>query len=91
MKYVKLIVEKDGVEMVLPVIFPNALVHSVVAEKLKEAALEHWPSHNVTVESAGDIRLEKFYVGGKSDTLGVKSLREDPEEILFCDVKQFRF
>lgn len=91
MKYVKLIVEKDGVEMVVPVIFPNLMVHAIIGRQIVAAAREHWPRHEIRIESAGDVSIGSLKVGGKSETLNLFSLPEDEEEIQFCDVKAFRF
>ncbi len=86
MKYVMLGVDSsDESTILVPIIFPNLLVHSMVSKKIEELVKEMWPNRNVRVLSAGDISMEDIQVGGKSTTLNLDSHPFDSKFINFID------
>jgi hypothetical protein len=81
MKYVML-KRRLGADMhqLIPIIFPNALVHSDVAEAL--AAALPVP---VEIVSAGSVILNDAVCGGNSESLGLSAEPGDAEIINFND------
>lgn len=65
MKYI-MFQTKDGRK--IPIIFPNFMVHSEVADKLKTIFSL---TNSVKVVSAGEIKISVSNCSGKSETLGV--------------------
>jgi hypothetical protein len=79
MKYVMLKVYKP-VERLVPVIFPDQLVHSVMADALQKVLEQHgWGIS--TVESAGEVTVEASATIGHSESLGVKACESDKRVI----------
>lgn len=88
MKFIKIIVEiQEGTGMVLPVMFPNCLVHKDMAEMVEELCKKYWPkAKRINVVSAGDFDPGKdMQVGGKSTTLNLEASFEDKLHILVND------
>jgi hypothetical protein len=73
MKYVVLLVKKP--EFKVPIIFPDMLVHSDVADHMKHMLSVQHKFDDVEVFSAGFIENGKCY--GKSTSLGVESHESD--------------
>lgn len=73
MKYIMLRTEDD---MLVPVIFPNWMVHSIVTKYVKHM-LNSAHQFRSEVVSAGDIYFTHVNCSGKSETLGVQSLPGD--------------
>lgn len=71
MKYIMLSTEFTGVTKLVPIIFPDFLVHSMVADAIKPLI-----SGSVVV-SAGDIQMGVYNCSGASETLGVESKESD--------------
>jgi hypothetical protein len=76
MKYIMFQTE-DGRK--IPIIFPNFMVHSMVAERLKDivSAMDSNPK----IVSAGEIKLTVQNCNGKSDTLKVGVRKGDAKLI----------
>lgn len=71
MKYVMFETMIAGVARNIPIIFPEEMVHSIVAEAMERAFIEHgWKT---CVVSAGELTVEAADVEGKSETLSVLS------------------
>lgn len=68
------------VRRVVPVIFPDALCHDIVAKAFAQALEEHnW--RPVEVVSAGEILMSVHDVEGDSETLKTKSREQDADII----------
>lgn len=79
MKYVMLEITLAGDEaqpFMLPIIFPDKLIHKDMAMSVKKVAWSTWPRCKVNVVSAGEINLGDVECFGSSETLDVES-RED--------------
>lgn len=70
---------ESGVHQLVPVIFPNQLVHQDVFNKIKEL---YEPDGPVEIVSAGDIRLEAVECCGDSETLDVESRDEEDDTLI---------
>lgn len=68
MKYIMFKREQDDLTKLIPIIFPNDLVHADVAKALQETVLK-----NHAIVSAGSISPLNLQAEGHSETLGVKS------------------
>jgi hypothetical protein len=83
-KYVmfKVPLSKDT-EVLIPIIFPDKLVHADVAENLKQTVATSCSCkiEEVTVQSAGEINIDVLECYGKSTTLKVSSDPEDEKVI----------
>jgi len=77
MKYVMFETANRSFVQRIPVIFPNSLVHALVADYTGVALREH--GYDVKVVSAGEIRLASngVHCSGGSSTLGIRSLPSD--------------
>ena len=77
MKYIML---KLSDERLVPVIFPNSLIHSEMANAVQSMLLQ---VHELTCEpvSAGDIQFSDVFCSGKSSTLKLDSRPSDAELI----------
>lgn len=83
MKYVMFAQKAGDLELRLPVIFPNSMVHESVAIAIIRAyAIEGVMLKPV---SAGDYNPFNGSVSGKSETLDLPSHPDDARVILFCD------
>ena len=72
------------VDRFVPVIFPDALVHDIVAKAFIGALRKHgWTG--CKVESAGEIDMAAIQTFGSSETLGVEAREEDAEIITTYD------
>lgn len=87
MKYIVLKVELENeMLMPLPIIFPNSLVHSMVADQLVELCKKCWPGKKITVVTAGDASIKDIALGGRSESLGLNSFPAlDKGMILYGD------
>lgn len=89
MKYVMFDVAhvEDGLVQKIPVIFPNTLVHSMVAEAIKPMLRASFRGTSVEASSAGDVHFSMTDVmcGGKSETLGLDSNAVDAKIIAWND------
>lgn len=74
-----------GIEKLVPVIFPNELVHQLVERYFRLALQRHWPDSTIEAVSAGDCELGFLECSGKSETLGLSSDPEDAEMIRLYD------
>jgi hypothetical protein len=84
-KYIVLQVENpDGVDLELPVIFPDALVHRFVAEAMVHVLRRRHDWVAVPV-SAGSINLHPFSCSGESETLKLKARPQDRDLIAGLD------
>lgn len=82
-KYVMVenLVTKDGVRFLVPVIFPDKLIHADVYASLRPV-MPGWHGQGVKAFSAGKIEhVNVEGLGGESETLGIKSNPEDTRVI----------
>lgn len=76
MKYVMFEIDFAGTKKRVPVMFPDMVVHSLMAEGFADVLIKHgWK--DVKVVSAGECTVYVDNIGGKSDTLGVASAGAD--------------
>lgn len=68
MKYIMFKQEKNGLVELIPVLFPNKLVHKDVADALQQDVLK-----GCSIHSAGSISPLNLIPEGRSETLGVKA------------------
>lgn len=68
MKYIMFKQEQGDLSKLIPVIFPNDLVHADVAKALQQSVLK---GHSIV--SAGSISPLNLEAEGRSETLGVES------------------
>lgn len=81
-KYVQFLVELGQTKFLVPVIFPDKLVHSEVAAAMLKCLSRHFREAVIRTVSAGNINdLDVESVSGKSDTLGLKSDPNDAKVI----------
>ena len=85
MKYVMLEAKLPESKMVvkIPLIFPNALVHSIVADQMVFALLRH--GIEAVPVSAGTASVSQVEIGGNSETLGLSSNPDDKMTIELID------
>lgn len=76
MKYVMLSVEVAGITKMVPIIFPDFMIHEDVAKAVRSILTE---THKFTpkIESAGDIDLGVCECSGRSETLKIESHPRD--------------
>lgn len=76
MKYVMFSIQVADTTKMVPVIFPDFMVHKDIAKAIKTVLVN---VHKFTprIESAGDISLGVCECSGKSETLKVGSSRAD--------------
>lgn len=89
MKYIVLEVSLANIpQLEIPIVFPDILVHAIVAEHQLAACLKHYPGATAKAIAAGDVKFE--WDGprcfGKSESLQLTS-REDVDSNLIrrCD------
>lgn len=63
--------QEDELSKLIPIIFPNDLVHADVAKALQETVLK-----DHTIFSAGSINPLNLKAEGRSETLGIESSSE---------------
>lgn len=81
-KYVMFENHIGGTVVLLPVIFPDKLVHADVYARLK-SIMPGWKAQGVKALSAGTIEhVRTLGVGGESETLGKKSRGEQDHRII---------
>lgn len=68
MKYIMFKREENDLSKLIPIIFPNDLVHADVAKALQESVLK---GHSIV--SAGSISPLNWQAKGRSETLDVRS------------------
>lgn len=78
MKYIIVKVDSSGDSREWPIIFPDNLIHSIMADAMrryfyKEAEAMGHPLPHVETVSAGAISIDVLYVGGKSESLKIES------------------
>lgn len=85
MKYIMLKVSlQDGLTKLVPIIFPDFMVHEDVAEVIKVClAMQH--KMESEVYSAGEITFEEPHCSGKSETLKVDASDADSAIIAMYD------
>lgn len=64
----------------IPIIFPNSLVHKVIASHIRMALCNHF-GDMPRIVSAGECIIEAHTVAGESETLKLKSAPGDMEII----------
>lgn len=85
MKYIVLSHRIGDVIQEIPIIFPENLVHSIVADAMN-AALSHHGFKKVVCDRAGDCIVTECVTGGRSSTLGLEGDKEDHTLIELNDV-----
>lgn len=68
MKYIMFKQQVGDMDKLVPIIFPNDLVHEDVAKALQESVLK-----DHTIVSAGSISLLNLKAEGRSETLNIES------------------
>lgn len=78
MKYIMLEgVNSSNQKQKVPIIFPNFMIHQLVAKYITHALIRDHEFAEVKVVSAGEVNLDVSYTGGESETCKVKALPED--------------
>lgn len=82
MKYVMFEIRHDSIVINVPIMFPDSLVHSLVADEMQRVFKKHrWP--NARVVSAGSVTgIDDVYTSGESETLGVASRGKRDQRII---------
>ncbi len=89
MKYIVMRVQPKNstLTMEVPFLFPELLVHSMIAEHMTAALAAHFPESTIEPISAGFVSSfaaeDECY--GKSDSLKLESRPEDGRLISMCD------
>lgn len=76
----------NELEINLPIIFPDKLVHSVVANHIEEALQFIFPTAFISAKRAGTIDLNANMTYGLSETMGLISGKEDKSIINLIDI-----
>lgn len=76
MKYIMLKVDLPEIAKLVPIIFPDFMVHEDVAAVIG-VVLEDRHKLTATVHSAGDITFEYPMCSGRSETLGLDASNSD--------------
>ena len=84
MKYIMVQVEKP-VRRVIPIIFPNEIVHKLMADAAIGMLRDHHRLNKCKVVGAGEIHIGGVNCGGKSESLKVRSKKSDAQTILGID------
>jgi hypothetical protein len=84
MKYVMLKIEEKEITRLVPVIFPDFIIHSDISSAVR-SVLKKVHNMDSEVHSAGEINLLDCSCYGESSTLKVKSREEDGDVILRYD------
>jgi hypothetical protein len=88
MKYIVMDVKKPGgFHLEVPFVFPDMVVHHMMAQVCKALCEATWPETEVKPVSAGFVSSTAFEdeCYGESETLGLKSRPEDSRLIQMCD------
>ena len=86
MKYIMFEVKGGTLEMRVPVIFPDNMVHKVIADAVEPAVKAHFPKFAVELVSAGTVSsLDLSMVSGGSTTLELSSTKLDGEIMSLYD------
>lgn len=78
MKYIMMRVKHKTFTQYVPIIFPNALVHSLVAKAIKT----HIGMGRAAVVSAGEIQNGKILPGSTSTTLNLSPVLPRDQDII---------
>lgn len=82
MKYVMFKAEFAGMERLVPIIFPDTLVHAMMADHMKALIKESFSvKGTISVVSAGDIDIVGVRTHGKSETLKCAAKQSDARVI----------
>lgn len=83
MKYIMIEVDIDGQKMLIPIIFPKAMIHSLVARSIQHMiGMKHKEWGDTRVVSAGELILRSAPVTqGESETLKLRAKKEDGQTI----------
>lgn len=92
MKYIVMRVKNGGstqtLDLEIPFVFPGIMVHSEMAQRLKPLLVQQYHTVDVEAISAGFINSADFSLScchGKSESLGLKSRKEDSALLKMCD------
>jgi hypothetical protein len=90
MKYVVIeVIMRSGVEMEIPIIFPDLLVHSEVADMLQLKLSQQFKDADIKPISAGflsSLSIDSGCCHGESESLGLKSRgMKDSALVTGCD------
>lgn len=81
MKYIMLEGTIAGVKKRTPIIFPDYMVHKLVAERMIMLLEREHNQDNVNAVSAGEIDVHVYACNGSSETLKLATQSIDPEII----------
>lgn len=84
MKYIMIEVRPDLKDCIIniPVIFPDMLVHKLIADQIKAMMVMEHGWSNIKTVSAGFIRMSDLKCYGKSETLNLDSRPEEDTAII---------
>lgn len=82
MKYIVLRTEVGGLSRDIPVIFPDMMVHSIVADSFITACRLHWAKMKISILSAGEYSVMSKECFGKSESLHVESRGEEDTRLI---------
>lgn len=77
MKYIMFKQQMDDIDKLIPIIFPNDLVHEDVAKALQQSVLE-----DCSIVSAGIINPLNLKAEGGSETLNIESNPEIDSHVI---------
>ncbi len=77
MKYIMFKQQMDDIDKLIPIIFPNDLVHEDVAKALQQSVLE-----DCSIASAGFINPLNLKAEGGSETLNIESNPEIDSHVI---------
>jgi hypothetical protein len=85
MKYLMFETRIGGIDVHIPVIFPNALVHSIVAKDFHRVLARHYDGAPIALVSGGSCNVAVASTYGISETAKVSAKEEDAIEITNID------
>ena len=89
MKYVMITRTTGSVTQLIPVIFPETLIHSDVGETMMALVKQQFKTGEFEIVSAGACTLHGATCYGKSETLKLASDPSDSARIRMIDYMQF--
>lgn len=85
MKYVMMQGRLGTMKKLIPIIFPEFMVHKTVADHAKFMLMKDHKMLDVAPVSAGNYNITSGKCYGESETLGLKAAKRDEEIILSYD------
>lgn len=85
MKYIVFRISQNGFERDVPIIFPNQLVHAIVAVSMMDCLKQHFEKFVIRPVSAGTVNVPIAECSGESETLNLNSRHNDDNLIAMYD------